>query len=368
MRHCDKRAVTINPTNKCNLRCEYCMASSAEEQDNPIVISRDFAFAGIKDAIDGEPTGIKAESLRFFSPGEPTQAMHIIKDCVEYARSLNPDIKVELQTNGLFETREDTEWIADNIDVVWFSLDGPATINDKHRPDAFGKGRTAEIEENMKIVQQKAFVGVRATVVEEMLNRQVDLVAYYYALGVEYIGLNPIIRPIKRRETETEIVTKSDIMTFAENFADAYELGAELGAKVLSSLTFNFDSVAKVACRSCLPMPQLNPDGSVSSCDMALYRDSMDALQFFVYGNWFQANRMIMYDMDKIKALQSRTTENLPKCRDCPVLNYCAGGCAGRVAYQTGSLFDIIPEYCKATRYLATRIPLGKNVVEFTHP
>lgn len=66
MRHCDKKAITINPTNKCNLRCEYCMASSAEEQNNPIVISRDFAFAGIKDAIDGEPTGIKTEILRFF--------------------------------------------------------------------------------------------------------------------------------------------------------------------------------------------------------------------------------------------------------------------------------------------------------------
>jgi len=180
--------------------------------------------------------------------------------------------------------------------------------------------------------------------------------------------LNPIIRPIKRKEKETDIVTRNDIMTFARHFADAYDVGTDLGMKVLSSLTFNFDSPANTACRSCLPMPQLNPDGSVSSCDMALYRNTMDALQFFVYGNWFKSNQFIMYDSDKIAMLQSRTVKNLPKCQECEVLRYCAGGCAGRVAYQTGSLFDIIPDYCKAIRFLATRIPLNKNVIEFTHP
>ena len=32
MKHCDKKAVTVNVTNKCNLRCTYCMASSPSEQ------------------------------------------------------------------------------------------------------------------------------------------------------------------------------------------------------------------------------------------------------------------------------------------------------------------------------------------------
>ena len=124
MRHCDKKAVTVNPTNKCNLRCEYCMASSADEQDNTIQIPLDFAFAGIRDALEGKPTGIKANILRFFSPGEPTQNMDVIKECVYYAKKINSDIQVELQTNGLFENDGDAEWISENIDSVWFSLDG----------------------------------------------------------------------------------------------------------------------------------------------------------------------------------------------------------------------------------------------------
>jgi len=86
MRHCDKLAVTVNPTNRCNLRCGYCMASSAEEQNNPIIINLDFARKGIEDAVMGYPTGIPVTTIRFFSPGEPTQEMDTMKSCMEYAR------------------------------------------------------------------------------------------------------------------------------------------------------------------------------------------------------------------------------------------------------------------------------------------
>jgi len=368
MRHCDKRAVTINPTNKCNLRCEYCMASSAEEQACPIRIPLDFAFSGINDALQGKPTGIKAEILRFFSPGEPTQAMDIIRECSEYARKLVPDIQIELQTNGLFPAPNDTEWISDNINVVWFSLDGPPEINDLHRPDDHGKGRTLEIENNMAIIQKKAFVGVRATVVEEMMDKQDELAAYYKGLGINYICLNPIIRQIKRNDEENAEVTKNDIMAFARNFLKAYRYGIEHDIKVSSSLTFNFDQKTSVSCRSCLPMPQLNPDGSVSSCDMALYKDTKKSLQCFIYGEWDNKTRTIRYFDDKIRVLRSRTMHNIPQCQNCDIREYCAGGCAGRVAFQTGSMFNVIPDYCKAIRYLKSNIDCGRNVFEHTHP
>lgn len=368
MRHCDKKAVTVNPTNKCNLRCEYCMASSADEQDNTIQIPLDFAFAGIRDALEGKPTGIKANILRFFSPGEPTQNMDVIKECVYYAKKINSDIQVELQTNGLFENDGDAEWISENIDSVWFSLDGAPEINDIHRPDTNGIGRTKEIEQNMLIVKKKAFVGVRSTVVEEMMDKQDELVSYYGNLGIEYVCLNPIIRQIKRHEAHTKDVTKGDIMTFARNFVAAYQYGISHNMKVSSSLSFNFDEPTCVSCRSCLPMPQLNPDGSVSSCDMALYKDTMDSLQCFIYGNWNEKDKCIDYYMDRIDVLRSRNLDNLPKCQKCDIKEYCAGGCAGRVAFQTGSIFDVIPEYCAATRYLAKYIKCGTNTFEHTHP
>ena len=369
MKHCDKLAVTVNPTNKCNLRCRYCMASSAEEQANPIIIPMSFVRRGISDALKGYPTGRKATILRFFSPGEPTQAMNVIHESVAFARSIEPAIELEIQTNGLFPSNEDAEWFGSNFTAVWFSLDGPKEINDKWRPDAEGKGRTDEIEANMLTVMSRgAFAGVRSTVVPEMFHRQDEIVKYYHSLGVNYVCLNPIIRQIKRNDTGKKDVTLNDIMDFSVGFVDAYRCGQSLGVTVVNSLTFNFDEPTNIACRSCIPVPQLNPDGSVSSCDMALYKDTKEELQCFIYGEWNPVTQEIEYDMDKINGLKRRKTENLPKCVNCEIKDYCAGGCAGRIAFQTGSMFDVIPEYCEATKYLAKHIELGKGCIHFTHP
>ena len=368
MKHCDKKAVTINCTNKCNLCCEYCMASSSLEQANPITIVSAFAKKGIEDALTGHPTGIKATILRFFSPGEPTQKMAIIRECVELARAIDPQIKLELQTNGLFESYDDAKWIADTFNIVWFSLDGPPSVNDVHRPDANKIGRTKEIEANMGIVAARTNVGVRSTIVEETVYRQHELVEYYVNMGIRNMAFNPVIRPILRNDTGNVTVTKGAIMDFARGFIPAYKVAMKMNVTLFNSLTFNFDEPTEVSCRSCLPMPQLNPDGSVSSCDMALYSDTKKELSCFVYGRWDSESGTISYDMEKIRFLQNRRLDLLPKCKDCDIGKYCAGGCAGRVAYQTGNIYDVIPEYCAATKYLASYIKVGEQSLIHSHP
>lgn len=368
MKHCDKKAVTVNVTNKCNLRCNYCMASSATEQNHAYSIPVEFAKAGIKDAINGNPTGIVAEVLRFFAPGEPTQDMAVVKSCVEYARYLNPNIVVELQTNGLFSTIDDTLWIRDNINIVWFSLDGPSQINDINRPDHLGNGRTKEIERNMLLVQEKAIVGVRATISGDFLDKQYTLVRYYKKLGINYLAFNPIISPVKRNESGCMNINQSSQKKFAIGFIKAFEVAQELNIELTNSMIFNFDEPVDASCRSCLPMPQLNPDGSVSSCDMAMYADTKNELKVFLYGQWDVDSKQILYDIEKIRYLQQHRLCNMPVCKDCVIGEYCAGGCLGRIAYETGNIFSVIPDICSATIYMAQHIPLGEKKLALTHP
>lgn len=369
MKHCDKKAVTINPTNRCNLRCIYCMAASSQEQTKPLSIDIDFAKQGIKDAIEGYPTGTKAKILRFFSPGEPTQNMACIKECISYARRLNPNIKTELQTNGLFKSEEDRNYIADNFDITWFSLDGPSEINGKNRPDEYGADRTAEIEANLRYIQRNTFVGVRATIVHETVDHQEMLVEYYKSLGIDYLYVNPVIEPVKKDITKYDgAVTHVDLNRFVDGFLMGYHRAKKLGMHYGCSLTFNFDEPTNVACRSCLPMPQCNPDGSVGSCDMALYINAPNALQCFLYGRWDAQKRSIIYDISKIKYLRARNIENLPVCKHCEIKEYCAGGCAGRIAYETGDPYGIVPEYCDATKTLANYMRLNEQTVTYSHP
>lgn len=368
MKHCDKKAVTVNVTNNCNLRCTYCMASVGDEQQ-VMSIPIDFALAGIRDALAGVPTGISAEMLRFFAPGEPTQDMEIIQACVAEARRIRPDLTVELQTNGLFPSPSAANWIARNINMVWFSFDGSPEINDRNRPDMYGVGRSDEIIANMKILQAyNTKVGVRATVTEATTDNQAALVEYFHKLGVRYFAANPVIRPIKRGDSGLKTVNESSQLRFAKGFCKAYELADKLGMEFTNSMTFNFDEPTDVSCRSCIPMPQLNPDGSVSSCDMAMYRDTKTELKDFLYGDWNPETKTINYYPEKIVKLQSHRPCNIPKCAACPIKEYCAGGCLGRIAYQTGDINTVLPEICGATYYMAKHIPLGTGRYTQTHP
>jgi radical SAM protein with 4Fe4S-binding SPASM domain len=344
------------------------MASSGEAQSDPCFINLEFAKVGIQDAINGYPTGIKADTLRFFSPGEPTQGFDVLRKCVEYTLKLAPDIKTELQTNGLFQSSADTRWISDHMDIVWFSLDGPPEINGRNRPDEFGRDRTEEIEENLTNVSSKTRVGVRATITSNTVARQEELIRYYNKLGVKHLAFNPLIRPIKRGDSGNKEVNEISQLEFAKGFIAAHNVATKLGVELTNSLTFNFDEQTTWACRSCLPMPQLNPDGSVSSCDMALYRDTKKELAVFLYGEWDNENRRIVYDSDKINKLQNRKLCNLDKCKQCKYGAYCAGGCAGRIVYETGDLYGHLPEVCAATHYMASRLPLGLHQYTATHP
>jgi radical SAM protein with 4Fe4S-binding SPASM domain len=333
-----------------------------------MVIDIDFAKKGIEDAFKGHPTGVKAKILRFYSGGEPTQAIRIIKECVEYARLLDPNIKTELQTNGLFLSKEIALWIRDNISVVWFSLDGPPEINNKNRPDKKGEGRTAEIENNLKLVMEKSAVGIRSTIIEEMVNKQYLMVEYYSKLGIKNLAFNPVFNPVERNSQGKKDITSFSIMDFARGFLVAYKKANELGINLLSSLTCNFDEPTLKACWSCIPMPQLNVDGSVSSCDMVLYKDTKKELKPFLYGEWNKNGEKIIYNMEKINYLKRRNLKDLSKCKNCEIACYCAGGCLGGVAYEKGDMYDIIETDCKAIKYLAKNIPLGQRKIILTHP
>ena len=175
---------------------------------------------------------------------------------------------------------------------------------------------------------------------------------------------------IERRESRDEegAITKVDIMEFARGFVKGHKRADSLGMSLSSSLTFNFDGFTSIACRSCIPMPQLNPDGSVSSCDMAFYENAPAELQCFIYGKWDETSNSIIYDEKKINYLKGRTLENLTMCSNCQLSEHCAGGCAGRVAMETGSPYNTIAEYCDAIRYIASYVPTGREKLLYTHP
>lgn len=368
MAHCKKEVISVLVNNRCNMSCDYCLINKDKsKQDKYNVIDFEFAKVAIEDFFKEYPS----RTIRFFAEGEPTCDIGIIKEIKYFAESLAGDLlRVELQTNGMF-SKEVAEWIGSNVDMLWVSYDGTPLFQNKFRHTKTG-GETAKfVENNIKYIISRTNVtlGVRATITQQSVGEQEEIVKYLNGFGVEILAFDPICYPVKRIEASSDIneLKIASPIEFAKNFLKAWIKSKELGVFLTSDQIWNFDEPTRYACRACIPYPHLTPCGYVSACDMASSGNT--PLKELIYGIYDAKQKRIEYYADKIRKIQARCAENMLDCQGCEILMNCAGYCVGEGLNETGSLFrHAKDEFCDAMRYLAKNIPLNAGRYPYMHP
>lgn len=350
MPYCNKKIISFLLTSRCNMACKYCYgARKAEYKTLPL----DFAKCGVDEYVK---TGV-VNGIRFFGDGEPTTEPKLIKAITEYARTYNKEINCEIQTNGFFNL-ELAEWLADNMDEIWVSMDLLPDTHDMFRVTRSGKPTSGIIERNLKFFQnykgKRAMVGVRSTITPYNIDRMKEGIKYLYDLGIRYIWVDPIFAPVS--EVDDKTFEPINNMHFARRFIEAREYAKTLGVFYESNFTTNFDGPTCYNCRSCLPMPHLTMDGYVSACEMCTSGENANQMDAFIYGKYDRENNRIIYDQKKIEVLQSRTLSNLSECQDCIAKEHCAGFCLGETLNERGNLFKIKKIVCEPLRYIYAKI------------
>ncbi len=368
MAHVRKQMISFFMTTKCNLDCIYCYTPKYKQiKPEDQSIDLDFARKGIDDFFRDNPS----RYIRFYGIGEPTIEIEKIKAITEYARlkSGDKDVYIELQSNGCFP-ESTRKWIAENVNWLWISCDGPADVHNKQRPFRNGGATSEKVEETIKSLQNidTLTVGVRVTLMSDMISQQRKIVDYFESIGVRYINVLPVFEPEEGSENPSY---KWDAMDFAENFYDAHMYAESKGIWYNTMCIVNFDETTRIACRSCTPCPHLTTDGYVSCCDFTqLGPEYIDGpLSQLIYGKYDKEKDMIYYDEDAIHKIRSRCAENLKKetCKDCKYVYNCAGGCMGQVVNETGDLMGRIEDNCKIVQYLGERIPRNKGLFPAFH-
>lgn len=376
MAHFEKRQITIFPTNTCNMRCLYCVASKSISEKYKKIIDLNFAKRGIEDYFSDNIH----HQIRFYSNGEPTCEMPIIKECVAYARELIEERKSkgiptkelisEIQTNCLFDEKT-AIWIAHNINYVWASIDGMPGIQDKYRKSKDKSNSSDIVIRNLKTIlaikkelKEDSFVGVRITIVKETVDKQIELLEYFKNLGITEICSEPCFKPVDGQKDGG--ITLVDLKAYIYNFVKAWYKAQEMGISYINSFMVNFDKPVIYACRTCLPTPHLTVDGYVSSCDLGFHGRTL--LPDLIYGKYNPDTKKIDYWEDKKKKLQSRKCQNIPACSGCEVAEYCGGGCLGRAYHETRDFYGVIDEYCWATKFLAQNLDMKKITFKHLHP
>jgi uncharacterized protein len=141
--HTSLAQVILETTQRCNLRCRYCIYSPSYGQKRnhgTDDMSYDIASQAIRHLANScEAREIAALS---FYGGEPLLQFGLIKECVSYAKSLFPPNKLafSMTTNGTLINRDIARYLSDNNFGVHVSIDGPEDIHDENRKFPNGLG------------------------------------------------------------------------------------------------------------------------------------------------------------------------------------------------------------------------------------
>lgn len=361
MGHAKKRMLSFFLTTKCNLHCRYCYTHNDEHDGQ--TIPWEFAKLGVETFLDD----ISPPHIRFFGPGEPTTEFDLMRRIIEYARQRRPEekVKTELQTNGVFSPMT-AEYLAENLDLIWVSCDGLPGVQDYYRPTATGRASSPILERNVRYLTQhgRGMTGIRATITEENVGQQRELLEYLCGLGAKHVWSDPVFAAIGGATSSVTL----DLMEYAEEFLKAQDTARALGMTYGSILTCNFDDSVQYHCRACLPSPHLTTDGYVSACDMALFGSDANHMSPFIYGKWEPEKSAISLDHSKVRDLQGRSIDNMAGCRGCSAASRCGGFCLGEVANESGSMYGKKATVCGPIRFLAERMPPGSVEYTYLHP
>ena len=150
--------LTLQITQNCNLRCEYCIYSGGYKNRTHSNKVMSFEVAG--KAIDyliahsGETESV---SIGFYG-GEPLLEFGLIKKCVEYAEKAGEGRRIvfAITTNATLLREPNISFLADHDFKVLVSLDGPEAIHNKHRKYAGGsEGSFYALLKNVASIKDK---------------------------------------------------------------------------------------------------------------------------------------------------------------------------------------------------------------------
>lgn len=373
MPHMNKQMASFFLTTKCNLKCVYCYNREKRTTLKEQTLSLDIAKAGL----DYYFSNNSSRHIRFYGPGEPTQAFSVMKEIVAYARQLAGDeLTTELQTNGCFGYKVRT-WLLDNINVIWVSFDGEPEIQNYNRPCVNGKPSAPIIENNVRwLLENKGnrnlMVGARVTITEENIHRQCQIIDYFKGLGIKYIWSDPVFPAVDNIPVCDDLAKISnyhfDMDIYADTYIEAYNYAKQKNIFYGSFLTCNFDGICNRHCRACTPEPHFTTDGFISACDLVTFGKSPKHMECFVYGKWNDEKKQFDIDESKVNALRHRTIDNMKHCINCEVREHCGGYCLGEVQNETGKLTGQKVQTCKAIRKIAKSIGFVDNQYPYLHP
>ncbi len=343
------KALCLHIAHDCNLACKYCFAEEGEYHGRRALMSLEVG----KKALDflvansGNRTNLEVD----FFGGEPLMNWQVVKELVEYGRSLeepnNKKFRFTLTTNGVLLDDEILEFANREMANIVLSIDGRKEIHDKMRPFRGGQGSYDLIVPKFQKVaesrEQERYY-VRGTFTHNNLDFSKD-VLHLADLGFKQISVEPVVAGPE----DDYAITEEDLPVLMEEYDT---LAREMVRRRKEGKGFNFfhfmidleggPCVAKrlSGCGSGTEYLAVTPWGDLYPCHQFVGNEK------FLMGNVKEG--ILRTDIrDEFKCCNVYAKE---KCRKCFAKFYCSGGCAANAYNFHGNINDAYDVGCELER------------------
>ncbi|MBQ6476677.1 MAG: Cys-rich peptide radical SAM maturase CcpM [Clostridia bacterium] len=171
--------MTLQVTQNCNLRCEYCIYSGTYENQRTHSPKR-MSWETAKKALQfylAHSIDSKKIMIGFYG-GEPLLEFELIRKCVSFVENevQGKEIEFHITTNGTLLTKEKFSFMSEHGFHILISLDGNKDEHDKHRRFASnGEGSFDTIMQNIKMLQEKYPEEIKKVQFNAVMTPEMDL-------------------------------------------------------------------------------------------------------------------------------------------------------------------------------------------------
>lgn len=340
------KALCLHIAHTCNLNCEYCFAGQGKYHGEDALMSFEVGKQALDFLIENSGTRRNLE-VDFFG-GEPLVNFDVVKQLVEYARSIenehNKHFRFTLTTNGVLLNDDVIEFLNKEMDNVVLSLDGRKEVHDRLRKNINGEGSYDLIVPKFKNFVEKRKgkeYYMRGTFTKENLDFTKDI--FHMAdLGFTELSMEPVVASpdksyaIKEEDLDKiyeqyEILAKEMIkrkqngnpFTFYH-----YMIDLSAGPCIYKRIT---------GCGSGTEYLAVTPNGDFYPCHQFVGNKK------FLMGNIKDGitNTKLR---DEFKLCNAYSRE---ECKECWAKLYCSGGCSANAYNSTGSINNVYENGCK---------------------
>jgi len=343
------KALCLHIAHTCNLNCSYCFASQGKYHGDRALMSFEVGKQAFDFLIANSGTRRNLE-VDFFG-GEPLMNFDVVKQLVEYARSIEKqhgkNFRFTLTTNGVLVDDDVIEFANREMSNVVLSLDGRKEVHDRYRVDYNGNGswekivpkfqKFVEARGNKNYYMRGTFTHANPDFlkdIEEMLR-----------LGFTELSMEPVVGPA----SDPSSLTEEDLPIVLEQYEKLAELMLKRHKEGNPFTFYHYMIDLKggpciykriSGCGSGTEYMAVTPWGDLYPCHQFVGEEK------YKLGDVYTG-------VTNTKAQEEFAECNVytrPECRDCWARLYCSGGCAANAYHATGSVKGVYEYGCKLFR------------------